>query len=145
MTYVLCLPFCATQKYGTWTRDYGFTGKSELVRPGQTRGVGRQYCFLAKETKDNNQLKTINPQKCSQIELYENLTTKELKKKHSSRLIGGTEIHSQGRDDVQQGGSWRTRGVRQKLVDWGGEAVSYTHLTLPTIVEWCRSRWSPYH
>ena len=24
-------------------------------------------------------------------------------------------------------------------------AVSYTHLTLPTIVEWCRSRWSPYH
>ena len=25
------------------------------------------------------------------------------------------------------------------------ETVSYTHLTLPTIVEWCRSRWSPYH
>ena len=23
--------------------------------------------------------------------------------------------------------------------------VSYTHLTLPTIVRWCRSRWSPYH
>ena len=44
-------------------------------------------------------------------------------KKHSSRLIGGTEIHSQGRDDVQQGGSWRTRGVRQQLVDWGGEVA----------------------
>mgnify|MGYP001823421921 CR=1 FL=1 len=25
------------------------------------------------------------------------------------------------------------------------EAVSYTHLTLPTIQHWCRSRWSPYH
>ena len=25
------------------------------------------------------------------------------------------------------------------------KTVSYTHLTLPTIVEWCRSRWSPYH
>ena len=25
------------------------------------------------------------------------------------------------------------------------EAVSYTHLTLPTIVRECRSRWSPYH
>ena len=25
------------------------------------------------------------------------------------------------------------------------EAVSYTHLTLPTKLEWCRSRWSPYH
>ena len=23
--------------------------------------------------------------------------------------------------------------------------VSYTHLTLPTIQHWCRSRWSPYH
>ena len=25
------------------------------------------------------------------------------------------------------------------------EAVSYTHLTLPTTSGWCRSRWSPYH
>ena len=25
------------------------------------------------------------------------------------------------------------------------EAVSYTHLTLPTNVSMCRSRWSPYH
>ena len=25
------------------------------------------------------------------------------------------------------------------------EAVSYTHLTLPTIIRECRSRWSPYH
>ena len=29
------------------------------------------------------------------------------------------------------------------LVDPG--AVSYTHLTLPTILRSCRSRWSPYH
>ena len=26
-----------------------------------------------------------------------------------------------------------------------GRAVSYTHLTLPTTIGWCRSRWSPYH
>ena len=25
------------------------------------------------------------------------------------------------------------------------DPVSYTHLTLPTIVRECRSRWSPYH
>ena len=25
------------------------------------------------------------------------------------------------------------------------KSVSYTHLTLPTKLEWCRSRWSPYH
>ena len=27
----------------------------------------------------------------------------------------------------------------------GVKAVSYTHLTLPTILRSCRSRWSPYH
>ena len=27
----------------------------------------------------------------------------------------------------------------------GFNPVSYTHLTLPTKLEWCRSRWSPYH
>ena len=27
----------------------------------------------------------------------------------------------------------------------GADAVSYTHLTLPTILRSCRSRWSPYH
>ena len=26
-----------------------------------------------------------------------------------------------------------------------GETVSYTHLTLPTTLHECRSRWSPYH
>ena len=25
------------------------------------------------------------------------------------------------------------------------ESVSYTHLTLPTTLHECRSRWSPYH
>ena len=34
-------------------------------------------------------------------------------------------------------------GERVGLV--GSSAVSYTHLTLPTKLEWCRSRWSPYH
>ena len=35
------------------------------------------------------------------------------------------------------------------FVSWMGSivplAVSYTHLTLPTIAAECRSRWSPYH
>ena len=29
--------------------------------------------------------------------------------------------------------------------DAGAETVSYTHLTLPTNHDMCRSRWSPYH
>ena len=29
--------------------------------------------------------------------------------------------------------------------DYGLKAVSYTHLTLPTMLAQCRSRWWPYH
>ena len=35
--------------------------------------------------------------------------------------------------------------VAGDLVIQGDRAVSYTHLTLPTNVSMCRSRWSPYH
>ena len=31
------------------------------------------------------------------------------------------------------------------LADGGAYPVSYTHLTLPTTLHECRSRWSPYH
>ena len=37
-------------------------------------------------------MKTKNNQKCQQIELYGSPTTKELKKKHSLRLVGGVEL-----------------------------------------------------
>ena len=43
------------------------------------------------------------------------MTTKELKKKHSSRPVGGLETGSWGREDLWQGGSWRTRWERQQL------------------------------
>ena len=38
------------------------------------------------------------------------------------------------------GGVVRARALAKRL-----DAVSYTHLTLPTNVSMCRSRWSPYH
>ena len=44
-------------------------------------------------------LKTENTQICQKIELYGCLTTKELKKKHSFRLVGGEEMGSLGRED----------------------------------------------
>ena len=40
-------------------------------------------------------LKTKENQNCQNIELYGNLTTKELKKKYSSRLAGGVEMGNQ--------------------------------------------------
>ena len=36
--------------------------------------------------------------------------------------------------------SWRLKTTKAIM-----DAVSYTHLTLPTNVSMCRSRWSPYH
>ena len=46
---------------------------------------------------------------CQKIELYGSPTAKELKKNHSSRLVGGAEMGSQSREDVWQGGRWWTR------------------------------------
>ena len=40
------------------------------------------------------------------------------------------------------------QGLNDKLEGYSFHetaAVSYTHLTLPTKVDKCRSRWSPYH
>ena len=44
---------------------------------------------------------------------------------------------------------WSEKAKKQMLDNMQGKkkgkAVSYTHLTLPTIAAECRSRWSPYH
>ena len=45
-------------------------------------------------------LKTKSNQNCQKIELYGSPTTKELKKKHSSRLVGGVETSSQDGEDI---------------------------------------------
>ena len=52
--------------------------------------------------------KTKNNYNFQKIELYGSMTTKELKKKHSSRLVGGAEMGSWGREDKRQGTGWRT-------------------------------------
>ena len=44
-------------------------------------------------------LKPKNSQNCQKIELYGSPTTKELKKKHSFRLLGGAKTGSQSRED----------------------------------------------
>ena len=41
---------------------------------------------------------------------------------------------------------WNRRyGGPERAVDAGLKAVSYTHLTLPTTLHECRSRWARYH
>ena len=68
---------------------------------GQDGGIGR-YTVSPRTTKrrTTTNLKTKNNQNCQKIELYGSQTTKELKKKHSPRLVGGAEMGSQGRKDV---------------------------------------------
>ena len=48
--------------------------------------------------------------------MYGSPTTKELKKKHSSRLVGGVETGSWVGKDTQQGNGWRTR--RSHICVW---------------------------
>ena len=71
-------------------------------------------------------LKTKNNHNCQKIELYGNLTTKELKKKHSSRPVGGSEMGSRGREDSWQGHGWRTRvGKAGKVVAGGAGGPTF--------------------
>ena len=62
-------------------------------------------------------LKTKINQNCQKIKLYGSLTTKKLKKKHSTRLVGGADTGSLGGVDIEQGRGWRTRAGKQWLAE----------------------------
>ena len=82
-------------------------------------------------------LKTKINQNCQKIELYGSPTTKELKKKHSSRLVGGAETGSKGEKDIWPRRGWRTGWERWQLADW---VVPHLHEDKPggTTGEWDR-------
>ena len=61
----------------------------------QNGGVGR-HTVPPHTTKGQQQFKNKNNQNCQKIELCGSPTTKELKRKHSFRLVGGAETGSQG-------------------------------------------------
>ena len=82
--------------------------ESTIKVTSQDGGVGRNTLLPRTTKKRTTNLKMKNNQNCQKIELYGSLTTKELKKKHSSRLVGGVETGSQGGEDMRQGSGWRT-------------------------------------
>ena len=78
----------------------------EHTASSQDWGIGR-YALLPRTTKRKitTNLKTKTNQNCQKIKLYRSPATKELKEKHSSRLVGGVEMGGWGGEDAQQGGS----------------------------------------
>ena len=89
------------------------SSRVQYCTSGQDGGVGR-YAWFPHTTKrrTTTDLKTKNNQNCQKIELYRSSTTMELKKKYSSRLVGGAETGSQGGEDAWQGGGWQTTQTR---------------------------------
>ena len=59
-----------------------------------------------KNKKHPNKFKNKNNQNCQKIKLPGSQTTKGLKKKHSSRSVGGAEMVSWDGEDSWQGGGW---------------------------------------
>ena len=82
------------------------------------------FASLHNQKKDNNKFKNKNTQNCQKIKLYGSPTTKELKKKHSSRLVGRAET-----------GSWVKRTHGKAVAGGPGEVVA-CRLGSPTFV--CR-------
>ena len=71
--------------------------KVNLGTSGQDGSIGRYTlppCTTKKRTITN--LKPKNNQNCKKIKLYGSPTTKEIKKKHSSRLVGGAGWGGEG-------------------------------------------------
>ena len=94
--------------------------KDKEETSGQDGGIDR-YTLLPLTTKrKTTNLKTKNNQICQKIELYESLTTKQLKKKHSSRPAGGAEMSSRGGKDSRQSSGWRT-GVGEVAAGRAGD------------------------
>ena len=73
------------------------TTNIKIKNTNQDGGIGRHIVppHTTKRRITTN-LKTKNNQNRQKIELYGSLTTRELKEKHSSRLVGGAETGSQG-------------------------------------------------
>ena len=94
----------------------------------QTRWRCRWYTLPPHTTKRRaTNLKTKNNQNCQKIKLYGSPTTKELKKKHSSRPVGGAETGSWGREDSWQGSGWRSgRSHICKQINWNNCGVTQT-------------------
>ena len=87
--------------------------KCSWLTSGQHGGIGWHSlppCATTRRITTN--LKTKNTQNCQKIELYGSLTTKDLKKPHSSRWVRGAKWQSWGGEDVM----WNREAVAKLAV-----------------------------
>ena len=89
-----------------------------FLTSSQDGGVDRHTappCTTKRRTTTN--LKTKNTQNCQKIELYGSPTARELKKKHSSRLVGGAETGSWAESTCSKKATSRLGRARLRLAD----------------------------
>ena len=88
----------SSSRYLEWS-PFNRQMKKEKKTSGQDGGIG---CHLVVQSQQKLQLnyKTTITQNHQKIELYGSLTTKELKKSHSSKQVGGVEMRRCG--DMEQ-------------------------------------------
>ena len=99
------------------------------ITSSQDGGIGR-YTMPPNttQTRTTTNIKTKNNQNCQKIELYGSPTTKELKKKHSPRPVGGVETGS--RVERMQGGALQTgRSHIHVQINWEEQLGSETDHT----------------
>ena len=106
--------------------------KTDLQASIQDGVVGRYTLLPCKTKRITTNLKTKNNQNFQNIKLYGSLTTKELKKKQSSRTVEGVEMGSWDGEDAWQGGGWQTgwshiRVQKSREDQLGSETDCATH------------------
>ena len=73
------------------------------------------FCFITQPKEGQKSVKTHKIKNFQRTELYRSLTTKKLKKKYLSKLVGRAETDSLGGEDMQNvGGKW-TGQIKQWL------------------------------
>ena len=97
------------------------------------------------KNRTTKNLKRKNNQNCQKIELYASLTTRELKKKHSFRPVGGAEMGSQAEriqggvaaGRLSEGAAGGLERDKWQMADW---AVPHLHVDKPGGISGWRDR-----
>ena len=95
---------------------------------GQDRGIGRYILPPHTTKRRTTNLKTKNSQNCQKIQLYGSPTTKELKKKHSSILVGAAETAARTERACGKAEARRPGWARRQLED---HVVSHSNADKP--------------